>query len=120
MSRRAPLVILFAAIALVALLIPLPYQVCPSWDVLVVDTLGFNDKFWFDYKGHPHTEKLHIVEKYRRPTFGHLEIEITIEDPEVLEGKWTIHRETVLSANDELQEYLCADNNRYLGRQLGK
>ena len=48
------------------------------------------------------------------------EIGITVEDPETLEGKWTIRRETVLSVNDELQEYLCADNNRYLGRQLGR
>ena len=93
-----------------------------KWEghTLVVDRADFNDRSWLDAEGHPHSEKLHIVEKYRRPDLGHLEIEITIEDPEVLEGKWTIHRETVLSANDELQEFLCADNNRYLGRQLGK
>jgi hypothetical protein len=89
-------------------------------DTLVVDRVGFNDRSWLDAEGHPHSEKLHIVERYRRPDFGHLEIEITVEDPEVLEGKWTIRRETVLSVNDEIQEFLCGDNNRYLGRQLGK
>jgi hypothetical protein len=89
-------------------------------DTLVVDRVGFNDRSWLDAEGHPHSEKLHIVERYRRPDLGHLQIEIGIEDPAVLEGKWIIRRETVLSANDEIQEFLCADNNRYLGRQLGK
>jgi hypothetical protein len=107
-----------------------PADANPTWrghaigrwegDTLVVDRADFNNRSWLDAEGHPHSEKLHIVERYRRPDLGHLQIEITVEDPEVLEGKWTIHRETVLSANDELQEFLCADNNRYLGRELGK
>src|SRR5579864_8942149 len=48
---------------------------------LVVDTVGFNDKFWFDFAAHPHTEKLHITERYRRTDMGHLESEVTIDDP---------------------------------------
>ena len=47
----------------------------------MVDTVGFNDKFWFDYKGHPHTEKLHTIERYTRTDLGHLSIEVTIDDP---------------------------------------
>ena len=50
-------------------------------NTLVVDTVGFNDKFWFDYKGHPHTEKLHTIERYSRTDLGHMSIEVTIDDP---------------------------------------
>ena len=50
-------------------------------NTLVVDTVGFNDKFWFDYKGHPHTEKLHTIERYTRTDLGHMSIEVTIDDP---------------------------------------
>src|SRR5512141_1750189 len=54
-----------------------------TWDgdTMVVDSIGFNDKFWFDFAGHPHTEQLHVVERYRRPDLGHLEFETTITDP---------------------------------------
>jgi hypothetical protein len=50
-------------------------------DTLVVDTVGFNDKFWFDGVGHPHTEKLHIIERFRRPDSAHLDFDVTIDDP---------------------------------------
>ena len=50
-------------------------------DTLVVDSVGFNDKFWFDYLGHPHTEKLHTIERYTRTDLGNLTIEVTIDDP---------------------------------------
>ena len=50
-------------------------------DTLVVDSVGFNDKFWFDFAGHPHTEKLHVIERYRRPDSERLEYETTIDDP---------------------------------------
>src|SRR5436190_10867674 len=50
-------------------------------DTLVIDSVGFNDKFWFDFAGHPHTEKLHTVERYRRPNAETLEYEVTIDDP---------------------------------------
>src|SRR5438093_9274049 len=50
-------------------------------DTLVVDSVGFNDKFWFDFAGHPHTEQLHIIERYRRPDVDRLDYDITVEDP---------------------------------------
>src|ERR1041385_1656985 len=50
-------------------------------DTLVVDSVGFNDKFWFDFAGHPHTEKLHVIERFRRPDFNTLTYEVTIDDP---------------------------------------
>src|SRR5262249_1528686 len=50
-------------------------------DTLVVDTIGFNDKFWFDFRGHPHSEQLHTLERYNRISLGQLEVLTTIEDP---------------------------------------
>ena len=54
-----------------------------SWDgdTLVVDTIGYNDKFWFDFDGHPHSEKLHTIERYTRTDAATLVIETTIDDP---------------------------------------
>ena len=53
-------------------------------DALVVETSGFNGKTWLDQAGHPATEALHVTERFRRPDFGHLKIEVTINDPEGL------------------------------------
>ena len=50
-------------------------------DTLVIDTVGFNDKFWFDFRGHPHTEKLHTIERWTRKDMGTLVSEVTIDDP---------------------------------------
>jgi hypothetical protein len=68
-----------------------PKNLEPAWmghsigqwegDTLVVDSVGFNDKTWLDNEGRPHTEKLHLTERYRRPNLGHLEVEFTIDDP---------------------------------------
>ena len=71
-----------------------PEGFIPSWlghsigrwegDALVVDTVGFNDKFWFDRRGTPHTEQLHIVERYTRPNYGTLVNDVVLEDPGAL------------------------------------
>jgi hypothetical protein len=53
-------------------------------DTLVIDTVGFNDKFWFDRKGTPHSEQLHTIETWTRPNMGTLVNTVTIEDPDVL------------------------------------
>jgi hypothetical protein len=68
-----------------------PKDLDPTWlghsighwegDTLVVDTVGFNGRAWIDLAGHPFTEKTHIIERYRRPDLGQLEVEFTIEDP---------------------------------------
>jgi hypothetical protein len=79
---------------------------------LVVDTIGFNDKFWFDFKGHPHTEKLHIVERYTRTNFGTLINEITIDDPGAYARPFKVSFAAKLSPGDELIEYICNENNQ--------
>ena len=81
-------------------------------NTLVVDTVGFNDKFWFDFKGHPHTEQLHIVERYTRTNFGTLVNEITIDDPGAYSRPFTVTFTARLSPGDELIEYICNENNQ--------
>jgi len=57
-------------------------------DRLVVDTAGYNDRSWLSLSPIPHTEKLHTVERIRRPDYGHLEVEITMDDSEAFTGPW--------------------------------
>jgi hypothetical protein len=81
-----------------------------KWEgrTLVVDTTGFNDKGWVDYRQTPQTEKLHVVERYTRPDLGHLDLEITVEDPGAYTRPWKIHRRMVLAPKtEEIQEYIC-------------
>ncbi len=80
-------------------------------DTLVVDRVGFDSRVWLDQESHPHSDKLHIIERYHRPDAGHLEIEITVDDPGVLAKPWTQKRVTDL-ANEEIFEFICTENNR--------
>ena len=89
-------------------------------DTLVVDTIGFNDKFWFDFAGHPHTEKLHVVERYRRPDLGHLEDEVTIDDPGAYTKPFTLYGHFPLQAGTEIMEYICNENNLDVQHIVGK
>jgi len=102
---------------------PHPRDLDPTWyghsvgrwdgDTLVVDTVGFNDRFWFDFKGHPHTERLHIVERYTRTSASTLVNEITIDDPGAYARPFTVRFIAELApAGDELMEYICAENNQ--------
>jgi len=101
----------------------------PSWmghsigrwegDVLVIDTVGFNDRSWLDPQGHPHTEKMRVTERLRRPDLGHLEIEFTIDDPGAYKKPWTIKRIADLDPGDEVGEYVC-ENNKDPEHMVGK
>jgi hypothetical protein len=82
-------------------------------DTLVVDTVGFNDKFWFDFKGHPHTERLHIIERYTRKDHNTLVNQITIDDHGAYSRPFTVTFTAELApAGDELMEYICQENNQ--------
>ena len=70
-------------------------------DTLVVDSVGFNNRPWVD-SSHSLTEKLHLVERYRRPDLGHLELEMTAEDAGALKSPWMIKRTYVLDLNDDI------------------
>jgi hypothetical protein len=105
-----------------------PKDADPSWmghssghwdgDTLAIDTIGFNDRSWLVL--YPHTEKLHITESYRRPDLGHLQVQITIEDPETFTRPWRIKNEWVLAPNEDVQEYVCNENNRDLAHLSAK
>ena len=85
-------------------------------DTLVVDVVGFNEETWLDYYGHPHTDMLHVVEKFSRPNKNTLHYEATIDDPGAYTKSWTVAWDIPWRANAELTEYICQENNRYLER----
>ena len=81
-------------------------------DSLVVDTVGFNEKFWIDREGSPHTDKLHLIERFSRPDFNTLRYEVTVDDPGAYTAIWTGGFQLRWSAGTELFEYVCQDNNK--------
>jgi len=83
------------------------------WDgnTLVVDTVGFNDRTWLDGLGHPHTERLHVVERYTRLNMGTLQNVITIDDPGAYARPFVVTFSARLLAGWELMEYICNENN---------
>jgi hypothetical protein len=81
-------------------------------DTLVVDTVGYNDKFWFDFRGHPHTEKLHTIERYTRKDLGTLVNQVTIDDPGAYSRPFTLTFTARLRPGEELMEYICQENNQ--------
>ena len=87
-----------------------------TWDkdTLVIDVTGLNDKSWL-LQGTwlPHTEKLHIVERYHRPDLGHLNIDVTIEDPDTFIKPVERHVTWQLAPGEEVMEAVCAENNRF-------
>ena len=85
-----------------------------SWDgdTLVVDTVGYNDKFWFDFAGHPHSEKLHTIERYTRTDSATLVIATTIDDPVMYTKKFTVTFTARAQPNGELTEYICQENQQ--------
>jgi Carboxypeptidase regulatory-like domain len=89
-------------------------------DSLVVDRVNFVEDVWLDQDAHPHSEKLHIVERYTRPDLGHLEVVVTVEDAGVLAKPWTFKRVSDLAPKEELREFICNENNSDLPHLVGK
>ncbi len=108
----------------------LPKDPNPTWlgysvgrwdgDTLIVETAGFNGKTWLDLAGHPSTDALHIIERFRRRDFGHLDIQLTIDDPKAYTRPWTVTFWMQLLADTELLEYVCNENEKDLKHLLGK
>jgi hypothetical protein len=76
-------------------------------DTLIIDTRGFVDQTWLDFRGHPATDALHVIERFRRRDFGHLEAEITIDDPKAYVTPWTVVFPFELLPDTELIEHIC-------------
>jgi len=104
----------------------LPVDPDPNWygysvgrwdgDTFVVDTAGFKEGTWLDNGGHPHTDALRTTERFRRTSFGSMELAVTIDDPKAYSRQWTSQPiRFVLQPDTELLEHLC-ENNRDLER----
>ncbi len=78
-------------------------------DELIVDSAGFKDGTWLDYGGHPHTEDMHITERYRRVDFGHIERRITLTDAKTFNKPITFASNLTLVPDTELLEFVCAE-----------
>jgi hypothetical protein len=76
---------------------------------LVVESEGFNDATWLDFGGHPHTQSLHITERYRRVDFGRIQRRITLTDAKVFSKPITFSSDLNLAPDTELLEYVCAE-----------
>ena len=101
---------------------PLPKDPDPRWmgysvghwegDTLVVDTVGVNVRTWLDAAGHPRSESMHITERYRRRDLGHMDLEITFNDPKYYTRPFSIKTGLTLLPDTDLFEYVCAENEK--------
>jgi hypothetical protein len=99
---------------------PLPATMEPAWfgystgkwegDTLVVTTAGINERTWLDDGGHPHSDALRITERFRRPNFGNIQIEVTIDDPKMYRKPWTAQVPWRYVADTELLDWVCENN----------
>ncbi|HEY4365515.1 MAG TPA: hypothetical protein VGN17_31430 [Bryobacteraceae bacterium] len=108
----------------------LPKDPNPTWfgysvgrwdgDTLVVETAGMNDKTWIDTGGHPHSEALHVTERFTRKDFGHIDLQIRIDDPKAYTKPWTVTYGLALMPDTEMLEYVCNENNVDTKHLVGK
>lgn len=108
---------------------PLPAQREPAWfgysvgkwesDTLVVETAGVNEETWLDDAGHPHSDALHITERFRRRDFGHMDVRVTIEDPKAYSKPWTVAIPWEYLPDTELLDWVCL-NNKDVEHMVGK
>ena len=92
-----------------------------KWEgnTLVAETVGFNDKSWLDDPGHPHSEALRVTERFQRRDFGHMDIQITFDDPKAYTKPWTVTIPFDLYADTELMESIC-ENEKDRPNMVGK
>jgi hypothetical protein len=81
-------------------------------DSLVVDTIGFNEGSWIEAEGFPHTDKLHLIERFTRTDFNTLKYDVTVDDPGAYTKTWVGGFNLRWNLGAELFEYVCQENNR--------
>jgi hypothetical protein len=109
---------------------PLPEDPQPAWngystgkwvgDTLAVETVGVRDGLWADYDGSPITSAAKITERFRRPSFGSMEIEITVDDPKAYTKPWTAKVNWALQLDQDLLEYVCLEGEKDSKHMVGK
>ena len=81
-------------------------------DTLIVDTTGFNEKTVLDAMGHPHSDALHLTERYHRRDLGHMDVQLTVDDPKTYTKPFTIKYTDLLVPDSDILEYVCEENER--------
>jgi hypothetical protein len=133
LNTNGPIIILYEALHSYRQIFmdgrPLPKDPNPSWmgysvghwdgDTLVVESAGFVDNNWLDNSGHPGTEALRLTERFHRRDFGHIDAQITIDDPKAYTKPWTVNLQFTLT-DTELIEYVCDENEKDLRHLVGK
>jgi len=109
---------------------PLPKEMNPTWmgysighwdrDTFVIETAGYNDRTWLDVAGHPHSEALRVTERFRRADFGHMQVEITYDDPKMYVRPFTIRMPVNFTPDDDLIENVCLENEKDRGKLVGR
>ncbi len=109
---------------------PLPVDPQPSFygystgkwdgDTLVVETNGFRDGLWLDISGTPLTDAAKVTERYHRPSFGKLEIDVTVDDSRAYTKPWTIRVNQTLALDTDLMEFFCMENEKDARHLVGK
>jgi hypothetical protein len=101
---------------------PLPVDPQPSWngystgkwegDTLVVKSIGFRDDLWLDNVGNPLTEAAKLTERFRRPNYGSLEIEVTVDDAKAYTKPWTVNLKQSIVLDTEMLDEICLENEK--------
>ena len=109
---------------------PLPADPSPSWqgyssgrwqgDTLIVETIGFRDDLWLDMAGSPMTGAARVTERIRRPRYGRLEIEVTVDDPKAYTKPWTVRLDQAVVVDTELLDSNCTENEQSVRRMVGQ
>lgn len=103
---------------------PLPEDPNPSWqgyssgkwsgDTLVIDTIGIRDHTWIDWNGSELTEAAKVREEFRRPDFGHLVIQVTVDDPKAYTKPWTVTIKERIIVDTDLIDEICLEDEQSL------
>ena len=109
---------------------PHPKDPTPTWmgysvgrwegDTLVVETTGFNDRTWLDISGHPHSDALHVTERFRRTSFGTMQLTITYTDPKAYTKPFTVTLPVLYQADSDLLETVCLENEKDRPKLVGR
>ncbi|HLH44907.1 MAG TPA: hypothetical protein VKV74_18100 [Bryobacteraceae bacterium] len=107
----------------------LPKDPNPAWmgysvghwegDTLVVESTGYNDRTWLE-QGYPHTENLRLTERWSRADFGHMSMDVTFSDPAIYAKPWSSSISAAYTADTDLLEYVCAENEKDRVHSIGK
>jgi hypothetical protein len=108
----------------------LPDDPTPSWfgysvgkwegDTLVVDTIGFNNRGWLDAVGHTRSESMHVTERFHRRDFGHMDLQITLDDPKTFTKPVTVKFSLSLQADGDVLELFCSEDEKDLAHSVNK